>query len=289
MAEQLTMSIPFEYEVGTDRVIRGDVHLTRAERAPEATVVIVHGFKGFKDWGMFPYVAERLAETFDVVRINLSRNGVGASLVDFDELEKFGRQTFSGDLDDIGSVVDRIRGGALPLGAGAQRQPSAERIVLLGHSRGGGEAIVFALDRPDAIAGVVSWNGSTRFESMFGDAALRAMREEGVAYIDNARTKQRMPLTREIADDLDTNRERFDIGGRVPALATPLVLIQGTADHKSLLQGSERLTNVNPSIPWVRIEGGDHTFGAKHPFEGTTAPLEAALAATVQAILSMEV
>lgn len=279
-------SIPFQYESEPGRVIRGDAHLCRADGGPEATIAIVHGFKGFKDWGMFPYVADRLAASFDVVRFNLSRNGVGASLVEFDELDQFGRQTFSADLEDIAGVVDRIRAGALPLGPSAPRQPIASRIVLLGHSRGGGESIVYALDRPGAVAGVVAWNGSTRFEAMFGDAALRAMRGEGVAYIDNARTKQRMPLTREIADDLDANRERFDIVGRIPSLRTPLVLVQGTNDHKSLLEGSARLTAAHPAIPWIRIDGGDHTFGAKHPFQGATEPLEAAIDATAEAIRS---
>jgi pimeloyl-ACP methyl ester carboxylesterase len=280
-------AMAFQYEVAQGRIVRGDVHLARSGK-PEATVLVVHGFKGFKDWGMFPYVAERLSAAFDVVRFNLSRNGVGASLTEFDELEQFGRQTFTGDLEDIQDLMARVRAGTLPLGEGQQqRQPSPERIVLLGHSRGGGEAMVLALDMPNALDGVIAWNGSTRFETMFGDAALRAMREEGLAYIDNARTKQRMPLERVIADDLEANAERFDIVGRISSLEAPLALIQGTEDYRNLQQGSERLTEANPYIPWIRIPGGDHTFGAKHPWQGTTEPLEAAIDATVVTIRNM--
>lgn len=277
--------IPFEYDMEPGRTIRGNVHLAGRGKPPKATIVMVHGFKGFKDWGMFPYVAERLSETFDVIRFNLSRNGVGPSLTDFDELEKFGRQTFTGDLEDINSVLASIRAGALPM-EGA-RQPSPENLILLGHSRGAGEAMVLALDQPNAITGVVAWNGSTRFESMFGDAALRAMREEGIAYIENARTKQRMPLERVIAEDLDTNTERFHIVGRISSLQVPLALIQGTEDFRNLQQGSELLIEANPYIPWIRIPGGDHTFNAKHPWQGTTEPLEAAIDATILTIRNM--
>jgi len=40
-------------------------------------VVVVHGFKGFKDWGMFPRLAERLAQAgFSAVSFNMSGSGV---------------------------------------------------------------------------------------------------------------------------------------------------------------------------------------------------------------------
>ncbi len=40
-------------------------------------VVVLHGFKGFKDWGMFPPLAERLGRGgFTAVTLNLSGSGV---------------------------------------------------------------------------------------------------------------------------------------------------------------------------------------------------------------------
>ncbi|RXZ79669.1 alpha/beta hydrolase [Paenibacillaceae bacterium] len=272
----------FQYEVtqGSGRILRGDYHPARNSEA-EASIVIVHGFKGFKDWGMFPYAADRLAETFDVVRINLTRNGVGGSLTDFDELEKFGQQTITGDLEDIQSVISLIKRGTLPLKG---RHPMAGRVILLGHSRGGGEAIVHGLDHPDTITGIVSWNGTVQFESMFGEAALQRMRDEGVTYIANARTNQQMPLERIIADDLEEHAEQFNIDSRISKLKVPLALIQGDNDHKRLIEGSARIVKANPLISWVRIKDGDHTFNAKHPFTTTTPPLEEAVNATIRAI-----
>ena len=45
----------FTIESSEGLPIRGDLESTGGARA---LVVIVHGFKGFKDWGFFPWVAE---------------------------------------------------------------------------------------------------------------------------------------------------------------------------------------------------------------------------------------
>ncbi|MBJ6363713.1 alpha/beta fold hydrolase [Paenibacillus sp. GCM10012307] len=272
----------FQYATNSaeTRIIRGNIHYASANQ-PQGTIVIIHGFKGFKDWGMFPYVADRLSAQYDVIRFNLSRNGVGESLTEFDELEQFGRQTFSGDLEDLGALLERVRTGNLPLEG---RQPTADRLVLLGHSRGGGEAILWALDHPDTVHGVISWNGSVRFTDIFGETGLQEIRERGIAYTRNARTGQMMPLERVIADDLEQNKARFHITERITELRVPLALIQGDQDYRRLIEGSEQLVERRPDIEWISIAGGDHTYGAKHPFQGTTPALDAAIEATLKAV-----
>ena len=48
-----------------------------ARRHPAPAVLVVHGFKGFKDWGMFPPFSERLARAgFAAVTPSLSGSGV---------------------------------------------------------------------------------------------------------------------------------------------------------------------------------------------------------------------
>ena len=37
--------------------IRGDLHLPDGE-SPHRLVLIAHGFKGFKDWGFFPFLLD---------------------------------------------------------------------------------------------------------------------------------------------------------------------------------------------------------------------------------------
>ena len=68
---------------------------------PRPAVVVVHGFKGFKDWGMFPPLAERLARAgFVAVSFNLSGGGVDEA-GDFVFPERFGHNTFSAEIEDL--------------------------------------------------------------------------------------------------------------------------------------------------------------------------------------------
>ncbi len=113
-------SFQFTADSAETRIIRGNLHYA-ASGQPQGTIVIIHGFKGFKDWGMFPSVSERLAVDYDVIRFNLSRNGVGESLNEFDELEKFGRQTFTGDWRIWAACWNRLRREACRFKAGNQR------------------------------------------------------------------------------------------------------------------------------------------------------------------------
>lgn len=268
------MSIPFQLEMEPNRIIRGDVFPAKSKS--RGTLIICHGFKGFKDWGMFPHAAEQLSEWLDVVTFNFSHNGVGESLTEFTELEKFAKNTFSKELEDLDFLVNTIQAGELPLAEQALPRP----LFLLGHSRGGGISLIYALDHPEPVNGILSWNGSVHLGGMFPEDAKAQMRKEGRAYIYNARTKQEMPLDAVILDDLKENKERFNIVGRVREARVPIVLIQGTEDHPALRDGSAELVKQNPAIKWVQIEGGNHTFNAVHPFQGETKPLREAIAET---------
>lgn len=68
------MRIAFQLAKNPGRIIRGDVFPAKSKA--RGTLVICHGFKGFKDWGMFPYVGEKLSAWLDVITFNFSHNGV---------------------------------------------------------------------------------------------------------------------------------------------------------------------------------------------------------------------
>ena len=102
--------------------ITGDVDLP--ER-PRALVIIIHGFKGFKDWGFFPWLAQRLSHHhLAVCRFNMSRSGIGDDPETFDRLDLFEGDTYSTQLDDLRGVV-----------AYGQKQVPNVPTFLLGHSR----------------------------------------------------------------------------------------------------------------------------------------------------------
>ncbi|WP_159886683.1 alpha/beta hydrolase family protein [Paenibacillus puerhi] len=275
-------------ENGEPLYIRGEVriaHGREGERSEEdaesagvrlPVLIISHGFKGFKDWGFFPYVAERFASRgFYTVTFNFSCNGVNER--DFDELDKFAVNTYSREQQDLKLLLGAVKAGSLPFGEYAD----AGRIHLLGHSRGGGNSILAAAEHPE-IRSVTTWNGNAN-PDLFDDAFKERIAQDGVAYVANARTKQEMPIRAVFYEDLRLHGERYDIARRLQEIEAPVLQVQGDQDSPRLKAGFETLRQASPrhAKAIVTIEGGNHTFGAVHPFQGTTPYLEQALEATL--------
>ena len=84
MASFESRTFALRHPTETGRVIRGRVDvpsgaLAVSGRAPCA--ILLHGFKGFMDWGFFPDMARRLASHgVASVRFNASGSGVGEDL-----------------------------------------------------------------------------------------------------------------------------------------------------------------------------------------------------------------
>ncbi|MCR8634297.1 alpha/beta hydrolase family protein [Paenibacillus radicis (ex Xue et al. 2023)] len=264
-------------EKGEALYIRGEVRFQQEpggdSLSPKPVLLISHGFKGFKDWGFFPYAASQFAQRgFFVVTFNFSCNGVNEN--DFDELDKFSFNTYSREQADLSLLLQALLDKQLPEGERADLQ----RIYLLGHSRGGGNSILFASEHPE-VKGVVTWNGNAN-PDLFDDAFKAAIAEHGVAYVANARTKQQMPIRRGFYEDLAEHRSRYHIPERLSALGIPVLQLQGNRDSDRLQAGFESLRQAAPQHRCVTIAEGTHTFGAVHPFAGTTDQLEVAIQLT---------
>ncbi|MFS1513434.1 alpha/beta hydrolase family protein [Chengkuizengella sp. SCS-71B] len=265
------MSIPFQIRMEENRLLRGNVYVSK--NPSKGTLIVCHGFKGFKDWGMFSYIGKALADNLDVVTFNFSYNGVGENLLDFTELDKFAQNTYARELEDLDIIVDAVQNSKLPI------EVNSSFLYLLGHSRGAGVCLIYSFDHPEAVQAVVSWNGITNVD-LFTREQKEEMKQTGSSFVYNARTKQQMPLNVEILDDMEENKDKYNILERAKSSRTPIVLIQGTKDHDRLIKGSQQLVQNNPDIKWIHILEGNHTFNAVHPFQGTTKPLEQAILET---------
>lgn len=261
----------FEFALENDLYLRGDVKVAQNNgKNPKPVFIFVHGFKGFKDWGANPYIVEQFAQKgFYCIIFNFSCNGVNK--VDFDELDKFSVNTYSREQEDLSVLLKLLKEQQLPLAEYAD----PTRISLLGHSRGGGESIIFAAEQPE-IKALVTWN-SIAGVNLFADALKEEILRNGIAYVPNARTKQMMPIRVEFLQDIEQNAERFDIPKRLAGLSIPVLVIQGDEDSQKLVNGFGRLKEAAPQQTFATIHGGNHTFGAVHPFAGTTPQLEEAI------------
>ncbi|RAP28137.1 hypothetical protein C2W64_00603 [Brevibacillus laterosporus] len=261
-------------------VIRGDVHTTAEAGEKQPLLIFCHGFKGFKDWGSFPYVADALAtKGVTVIRFNFSANGVGESLTEFDELEKFGINTYAREVADLNVLMRAILERELPLA----EHFDTEQIYVMGHSKGGGDAILFGANHP-AIKGIITWNGIAQV-NLFDEDLRQELKDTGIAYIMNGRTGQRMPIMPEVVEDVDQNVEAYDLLKKVSQLDKSLLIVQGEKDFGRLVHGAKLLKEAYPQAILHWIKEADHVMNTKHPFTGTSAELEEAIDVTSQFVL----
>src|SRR3989337_282770 len=82
----------------------------KSNNIPKPIIIFSHGFKGFKDWGHFNLLAQTFAEqNFVFVKFNFSYNGTTKeNPFDFADLEAFGNNNYTIELDDLGKVIDWV-------------------------------------------------------------------------------------------------------------------------------------------------------------------------------------
>ena len=241
---------------------------TPGAQPPGPAVLIVPGFKGFKDWGMFPAFAERLCrEGFTSVSFNLSGSGVDDA-GHFTRLDRFRRNTFSTEVADILAVLAGLERGKLGV-------PPPSGVAIVGHSRGGGMAIL-AASQAAGVRALVTWSAISTVQR-WTPGELARWRRDGYLSILNTRTGEQLPLGPDTLHDVEKHAERrLNILAAAATLRVPWLLIHAAADESVPLAEGQALAAAAPS-PTTRvllIEGAGHTFGAVHPFAGMTPALE---------------
>jgi pimeloyl-ACP methyl ester carboxylesterase len=223
---------------------------------------------------MFPPLAERLAQAgFSVVSPNLSGSGVDDA-GDFSLPERFGHNTFSSELEDVRRVIDALMTGRLGV-------PTPSSLGLVGHSRGGGIAILQAAS-DERVRALVTWAAISNVER-WPIPQRASWRATGRTEIQNARTGQVLPLYTDVLDDIERNAATLDIEAAAGRVAVPWLIIHGTEDESVRFAEAESLkaASVRPNTRLLPIERAGHTFGAVHPWRSTTPQLDAVFDATL--------
>jgi uncharacterized protein len=229
-------------------------------------VVFAHGFKGFKDWGHFNKMMERFIEQdYAFVKFNFSHNGGTVEQpIDFPDLEAFGNNNYTKELDDLRTVIDWIENNE-------STEIDAAQIYLIGHSRGGGISIL-AANEDKRIKKLITWAAVADLINRYPQETLNYWEKEGVIYVENARTNQQMPLYYQLAEDTLNNKERFSIECAAKELSIPHLIIHGTLDEAVAISEGASIHKWNKDSEILIIEGANHTFGAKHPHTESSFP-----------------
>lgn len=227
-------------------------------------IILVHGFKGFKDWGFAPYLGEYFANRgFFVITFNFSHNGIGENKFEFTELDKFASNTFTREIVELEDIVKAYQNNIF----GDIENP---KIGLLGHSRGG--AIVLLTASKFTSVKAIATFGSVSTLDRYSERQKESWRKKGYFAVMNMRTKQEMRLNVSLLDDLEANKNNsLNIEKKVGELDKPLLICHGTEDL------AVKLDEVKNIYAWSNkkntelkiFERTGHTFGCVHPFNGT--------------------
>ncbi|MPS73720.1 MAG: alpha/beta fold hydrolase [Chryseobacterium sp.] len=229
-------------------------------------IIFVHGYKGYKDWGAWELMGEKVAEAGSYfVKFNFSHNGTTIEDPnDFADLEAFGENNYSKELDDLEVVIDHFKG---------QKEVDPQNIILLGHSRGGGISIIKASENEN-ISKLITLASVSTLDRFPKNEAFENWKNEGVYFVENARTKQKMPHYFQFYKDFEIDKERYDIEKACRKLTIPTLFIHGSDDESVQLEHSQKLNQWTKNSQLKIIENAGHTFGAKEPWRNDFLPNE---------------
>src|SRR5690554_1374664 len=136
----------------------------------ENLVVFIHGYKGYKDWGAWNLVQSYFVNGMAFCKFNMSHNGgTTDEPIDFPDLEAFSLNRYSYELADVKHVLDWLS---------EKVELTNKRVHLIGHSRGGGIAILAANDV--RVSSVITWASICDIAGRFPeDETLNKWKERG--------------------------------------------------------------------------------------------------------------
>lgn len=227
------------------------------------TIIFIHGFKGFKDWGAHHLTATFFAQNgYRFVKFNLSHNGVTAEhMNDVTDMEAFASNTISKELADVDAVISYVSENFL--------SPS---ISLIGHSRGGGLAIIQAAKDP-RINKLVTWSAISDFSSLWKKEQEEEWIQTGQIFVENARTKEKMPLNSTLLEDFNKHKEDFDISAAAKRIRIPWLILHGDNDINVKFSVAQELAQKQLKAKIQKIEGANHVYGASHPYTNNELPV----------------
>jgi len=253
-------------------ILNTDFRFNPESKKKNPVLIFCHGLKGFKDWGCFPYMLESISEEdIFTVSFNFSYNGTGLSgkeEQEFTRLDLFAKNTFSRELDDLEIIIDHLYLNK------KYYNFDLSKLYLMGHSRGGGIAIIKAAENKK-IKKLITL-ASVAYFDRYTDRLKKQWKENGYYETENTRTKQMMRFNYSLLEDLEQNPKRLDIIKAIKKVKVPTLIIHGAKDISVDYSEAQKLYNAsNKDNTRLEIyENTNHTFGSEHPFKGTSTILE---------------
>jgi len=237
-------------------------------------VIILHGFKGWKDWGFIPYLSKSLAQSnVIVIRFDFSLNGMieGSDLVAYPG--KFAANTVSREVSDLIEVFSKFKDGTLVEGKSFEDIWNG-KVFLVGHSLGGAISILASeVIQPDGLVLLASISRFARYT----ERQKEQWRKDGYLRFTNNRTGQELSINLSYLEDIEKNNYNEKLMSALKNFKHPVLILHGSEDITVPVSEANEIAEAikhNIGLRFKIIERTGHTFGVEHPFAKTNQALE---------------
>lgn len=250
------MSTPFTLKNSHNLDLFGDTHFPTDP--PTACVIVLHGLKGYKDYGFIPILSHDLYDAGMLVhRFNTSTSGMTNETDRFAREDLFSLDTWNRQVEDIVRVVqaignDELEGNGLP-------------IFIIGHSRGGASALLAAGRHGSELnlAGVITINAIDRCLRMT-KTDQDDLLDRGYIITPSARTKQDLRIKSTwLSEQLD-DPDGHDVLLQASKIACPVCVIHGEQDQAVDLSAGRAIANACNTDVKV-LDSGNHVLNMPNP------------------------
>ena len=232
-----------------------DIHGTTHETTgvQRGTVLLGHGFKGYKDYGMFPWLAEQFAQLgFIAHRFNFSHSGMLDGDGSFVRPDLFKEATWNTQVDDLVVLCDTFR-------------EKNSHLYVLGHSRGGVACLLAAGRGAIDVDGVMSLSAPSTCNPL-AEETQRLLLDQGYVESPSSRTDQMLHIGASFLQEQLDNPESHDLLDIISGYDAPVLLVHGEDDETVSVMSAEEIAAVAMQPTLVRVSDANHVFNTPNPF-----------------------
>ena len=259
-----------------DGVLHGDLHYAGHTSCP--ILLIIHGFRGSKNWGFFPTIAEEFAQNGSIVLTwNMSLSGYSDNAQYIDQPENFARNTITQEVVDTQSIIDSILQDDRIISGDIRSHWNGD-IHVLGHSRGGGIGILISAENP-SIKKLALWNTISRF-GRFTERQKKLWSETGTFPIDETEDGKVIAMNYTYISDLEFHGDEYSPLRAITEVSADILIVHAEQDMTVPIREAHALQEKSHSAHMHSIPQAGHIFGCTHPFTEMTSSLRDAIDTT---------
>ncbi|QNR24135.1 alpha/beta hydrolase family protein [Croceimicrobium hydrocarbonivorans] len=233
-------------------------------------VIYAHGINGFKDWGGMDLIAQKFAEAgFAFLKFNFSHNGTTpARPTEFFDLEAYKEDSYLKRQKDLERILKFVESPHPEL------ELDSENIFLIGHSRGGADAIL-ATAKDARIKALITWAAVSHARTPWDQLSpeeIKDWAEQGYFTRKNGRTAQDLPIGYSLYEEYKAHKADLDVEAAARAIKAPWLIIHGEEDEAVFIKHAYDLKQWQPEARVAVIPETGHTFDRQHPWNTTELP-----------------